>query len=82
VLTVEGTVQTGVLVLTMMVSTMRVCLSCTAFAACRDVQDKFAAESHRKAAAAAAAGKFKAEIVPVSTTVKDPKTGAEQQVRI
>src|ERR671914_1707675 len=31
----------------------------------REQQDHFAAESHRKAAAAAAAGKFKQEIVPV-----------------
>lgn len=48
---------------------------------CRQVQDEFAAASHRKAAAAQAAGKFSAEIVPVHTKVKDPKSGAEQQVR-
>lgn len=48
---------------------------------CRQVQDEFAAASHRKAAAAQAAGKFQAEIVPVTTKVKDPKTGNEQQVR-
>ena len=48
----------------------------------RDVQDKFAAASHRKAAAAAAAGKFKREIVPVHTKVVDPKTGAEHKVVI
>lgn len=47
---------------------------------CRDVQDKFAAASHRKAAAAAAAGKFKQEIVPVHTKVVDPKTGSEHKV--
>lgn len=47
----------------------------------RQVQDEFAASSHRKAAAAQAAGKFKAEIVPVHTKVKDPKSGSEQQVR-
>ncbi len=47
----------------------------------RKTQDEFAAGSHRKAAAAAAAGRFKDEIVPVATTVKDPKSGAEQQVR-
>jgi acetyl-CoA acyltransferase 1 len=45
------------------------------------VQDEFAAASHRKAAAAQAAGKFNAEIVPVRTKVKDPKSGNEQQVR-
>jgi hypothetical protein len=44
------------------------------------VQDEFAAASHRKAAAAQAAGKFNAEIVPVRTKVKDPKSGSEQQV--
>lgn len=37
-------------------------------------QDKFAVESHKKAAAAAAAGKFAEEIVPVQTTIIDPKT--------
>eukprot|EP00878_Enallax_costatus_P000915 GHUV01001045.1.p1 GENE.GHUV01001045.1~~GHUV01001045.1.p1 ORF type:complete len:493 (+),score=165.48 GHUV01001045.1:98-1480(+) len=51
-----------------------------AFGVSREVQDKFAAASHRKAAAAAAAGKFKAEIVPVHTKVVDPKTGAEHKV--
>ena len=37
----------------------------------REAQDEFAAGSHRKAVAAAAAGKFKDEIVPVS--IKQPK---------
>ncbi|KIY92728.1 acetyl-CoA acyltransferase 1 [Monoraphidium neglectum] len=46
----------------------------------RRAQDAFAAASHRKAAAAQAGGKFKDEIVPVSTKVKDPKTGAETPV--
>jgi acetyl-CoA acetyltransferase len=49
--------------------------------ACRQTQDEFAAASHRKAAAAQAAGKFQAEIVPVHTKIKDPKSGSEQQVR-
>lgn len=53
-----------------------------AFGVSRQVQDEFAAASHRKAAAAQAAGKFAGEIVPVRTKVKDPKTGAEQQVTI
>eukprot|EP00882_Tetradesmus_deserticola_P002071 GHRQ01002219.1.p1 GENE.GHRQ01002219.1~~GHRQ01002219.1.p1 ORF type:complete len:461 (+),score=229.43 GHRQ01002219.1:155-1537(+) len=53
-----------------------------AFGVSRQTQDEFAAASHRKAAAAQAAGKFQAEIVPVHTKVKDPKTGAEQQVVI
>lgn len=48
----------------------------------RRSQDAFAAASHRKAAAAQAAGKFKAEIVPVSTKIKDPKTGEERAVVI
>mmetsp|Transcript_6669 Transcript_6669/g.18501 ORF Transcript_6669/g.18501 Transcript_6669/m.18501 type:complete len:462 (+) Transcript_6669:78-1463(+) len=46
----------------------------------RQTQDQFAVASHKKAAAARAAGKFKDEIVPVRTTVKDPKTGEEKQV--
>lgn len=44
------------------------------------VQDEFAVKSHKKAAAAKAAGKFKDEIVPVSTKVVDPKTGKETPV--
>jgi acetyl-CoA acetyltransferase family protein len=48
----------------------------------RATQDAFAAASHRKAAAAQAAGKFKAEVVPVSTKLVDPKTGAETPVVI
>ncbi|KXZ51925.1 hypothetical protein GPECTOR_11g51 [Gonium pectorale] len=46
----------------------------------RKSQDAFAVRSHKKAAAAKAAGKFRDEIVPVSTKVKDPKTGAETPV--
>ena len=37
----------------------------TEFHVSREAQDAFAAESHRKAAAATAAGRFTAEIVPV-----------------
>lgn len=48
----------------------------------REVQDKFAAASHAKAAAARAAGKFKNEIVPVETVLKDPKTGEVRRVVI
>jgi acetyl-CoA acyltransferase 1 len=40
----------------------------------RDVQDKFAAHSFQKAAAAQAAGKFRDEIVPVRVSFTDPKT--------
>lgn len=36
----------------------------------RDTQDKFAAQSHARMAAAQAAGKFDAEIVPVATKLK------------
>jgi acetyl-CoA acetyltransferase len=43
----------------------------------RATQDAFAVASHRKAAAAQAAGKFKSEIVPVATKLVDPKSGAE-----
>lgn len=47
----------------------------------RETQDAFAARSHRLAAAAQAAGKFKAEIVPVATVLKDAKTGGWQEER-
>jgi acetyl-CoA acyltransferase len=40
------------------------------FGVSREDQDRFAMESHRKAAAAIAAGKFKDEIVPVATSVR------------
>ncbi|CAL0324425.1 unnamed protein product [Lupinus luteus] len=43
-------------------------------------QDQAAVESHRRAAAATAAGKFKDEIVPVHTRFVDPKTGEEKQI--
>jgi len=46
----------------------------------RKDQDAFAANSHAKAAAAIKNGKFKNEIVPVKTKVKDPKTGAEREI--
>ncbi|KAL4458860.1 hypothetical protein ABPG75_013725 [Micractinium tetrahymenae] len=48
----------------------------------RETQDAFAARSHRLAAAAQAAGKFRDEIVPVATALKDPKTGEEKRVVI
>lgn len=38
----------------------------------RQEQDKAAVESHRKAAAATAAGKFKDEIIPIDTKLVDP----------
>ncbi|KAF6141108.1 hypothetical protein GIB67_006553 [Kingdonia uniflora] len=52
------------------------------FGVTRQEQDQAAVESHRKAAAATAAGKFKDEIIPVATTIVDPKTGEEKHVTI
>lgn len=46
----------------------------TDFGISREKQDKFAAESFQKAAAAQKAGKFKDEIVPLKVQVIDPKT--------
>ncbi|OVA01575.1 Thiolase [Macleaya cordata] len=48
----------------------------------RQEQDQAAVESHRRAAAATAAGRFKDEIVPVATKIVDPKTGEEKSVTI
>ncbi|XP_042382412.1 3-ketoacyl-CoA thiolase 2, peroxisomal-like isoform X1 [Zingiber officinale] len=48
----------------------------------RQEQDQAAVESHRRASAANAAGKFREEIVPVTTKVVDPKTGEQKQVTI
>ncbi|KAI3469937.1 hypothetical protein Pfo_026600 [Paulownia fortunei] len=45
-------------------------------------QDQAAVESHRKAAAATASGKFKDDIIPVKTKIVDPKSGDEKQVTI
>ncbi|KAM7257623.1 hypothetical protein ACFE04_013364 [Oxalis oulophora] len=52
------------------------------FGVTRQEQDQAAADSHRKAAAATAAGKFKDEIIPVITKIVDPKTGEEKPVTI
>ncbi|KAF3457627.1 hypothetical protein FNV43_RR02285 [Rhamnella rubrinervis] len=52
------------------------------FGVSRLEQDQAAVESHRRAAAATAAGKFKDEIIPVSTKIVDPKTGEEKRVTI
>jgi len=46
----------------------------------RKEMDALSAASHRKAAAATKAGRFNSEIIPVTTTVKNPKTGKKQQV--
>eukprot|EP00271_Cylindrocystis_brebissonii_P017821 TRINITY_DN4786_c0_g1_i1.p1 TRINITY_DN4786_c0_g1~~TRINITY_DN4786_c0_g1_i1.p1 ORF type:complete len:461 (+),score=91.78 TRINITY_DN4786_c0_g1_i1:245-1627(+) len=52
------------------------------FGVTRQHQDETAVKSHRKAAAATAAGRFKDEIVPVHTKLVDPKTGEEKAVVI
>ncbi|EOY05376.1 Peroxisomal 3-ketoacyl-CoA thiolase 3 isoform 2 [Theobroma cacao] len=52
------------------------------FGVTRQEQDQAAVESHRKAAAATASGKFKDEIIPVTTKIVDPKTGDEKPVTI
>lgn len=48
----------------------------------RKMQDTYAAESFRRAEVAQKAGWFDDEIVPITTTVKDPKTGEEKQVTL
>ncbi|GAY50384.1 hypothetical protein CUMW_126160 [Citrus unshiu] len=52
------------------------------FGVTRKEQDQAAVDSHRKAAAATAAGKFKDEIIAVATKIVDPKTGDEKPVTI
>ncbi|XP_021896968.1 3-ketoacyl-CoA thiolase 2, peroxisomal [Carica papaya] len=52
------------------------------FGVTRQEQDQAAVESHRKAAAATAAGKFKDEIIPVVTKIVDPKTGEEKTITV
>ncbi|KAB1203758.1 3-ketoacyl-CoA thiolase 2, peroxisomal [Morella rubra] len=52
------------------------------FGVTRQEQDQAAVESHRRAAAASASGKFKDEIIPVPTRIVDPKTGDEKPVTI
>jgi acetyl-CoA acetyltransferase family protein len=48
----------------------------------RQMQDTYAAESFRRAEVAQKAGWFDDEIVPITTTVKDPKTGEEKTVTL
>ncbi|KAF7119771.1 hypothetical protein RHSIM_Rhsim13G0043900 [Rhododendron simsii] len=48
----------------------------------RQEQDQAAVVSHKRAAAAAASGKFKDEIIPVSTKILDPRTQEEKHVVI
>ncbi|KAH0886698.1 hypothetical protein HID58_062794 [Brassica napus] len=52
------------------------------FGVSRQEQDQAAVDSHRKAAAATAAGKFKDEIIPVQTKLVDPKTGDETPITV
>ncbi|KAH9870949.1 hypothetical protein J1614_006522 [Plenodomus biglobosus] len=48
----------------------------------RERQDRFAAESYRRAEAAQKAGWFDDEIVPINTVIKDPKTGEIKNVTL
>lgn len=52
------------------------------FGVSRQIQDAFAVTSHKKAALAQRMGKFEDEIVPVSTKVKDPKSGEEMTITV
>lgn len=48
----------------------------------REQQDRYAAESYRRAEAAQKAGWFDDEITPITVKVKDPKTGEEKDVTL
>ncbi|KAJ5204426.1 uncharacterized protein N7498_005305 [Penicillium cinerascens] len=48
----------------------------------REQQDRYAAESFRRAEAAQKAGWFDDEIAPISVKVKDPKTGEVKQITL
>lgn len=48
----------------------------------REAQDRYAAESYRRAEMAQKAGWFDDEIVPITVKVKDPKTGEEKDVTL
>ncbi|KKA23309.1 Acetyl-CoA C-acyltransferase [Rasamsonia emersonii CBS 393.64] len=48
----------------------------------REMQDRYAVESFRRAEVAQKAGWFDDEIVPITTKVKDPKTGEEKTVTL
>lgn len=48
----------------------------------REQQDKYAAESYRRAEVAQKSGWFDDEITPITVTVKDPKTGEEKKVTL
>ncbi|EER27927.1 hypothetical protein D8B26_005955 [Coccidioides posadasii str. Silveira] len=46
----------------------------------REMQDRYSVESFRRAEVAQKSGWFDDEIVPITTTVKDPKTGEVKQI--
>ena len=48
----------------------------------REAQDRYAAESYRRAEVAQKAGWFDDEIVPIKTKIKDPKSGEEKEVTL
>ena len=48
----------------------------------REAQDRYAAESYRRAEIAQKSGWFDDEIVPITTEVKDPKTGEKKTVTL
>ncbi|KAL1997907.1 hypothetical protein VTN02DRAFT_446 [Thermoascus thermophilus] len=52
------------------------------FGVTREMQDRYAVESFRRAEAAQKAGWFDDEIVPITTRVKDPGTGEERTVTL
>jgi len=52
------------------------------FSISREQQDRFAAESYARAERAQKSGWFDYEIVPITTKVKDPKTGEEKTVTL
>ncbi|KFY38217.1 hypothetical protein V494_04474 [Pseudogymnoascus sp. VKM F-4513 (FW-928)] len=48
----------------------------------RERQDRYAAESYQRAERAQKSGWFDDEIIPIETTVKDPKTGEERTITV
>lgn len=48
----------------------------------REAQDRYAAESYHRAERAQKAGWFDDEIVPITTKIKDPKSGEEALVTL
>ncbi|KAJ6258254.1 hypothetical protein Dda_7173 [Drechslerella dactyloides] len=52
------------------------------FSITREMQDRYAAESFRRAEVAQKAGYFDDEILPIVTTVVDPKTGEKKTITV